>query len=86
MSRISLTKTLSTLGAALAVSLTLAGAASAFTIKTTRTVSDGFGDRVTKSRTFSDNGFQRCVTFRRTATDAFGDRNSRSVRNCRPDF
>jgi hypothetical protein len=86
MSRLSLTKTLSMLGAALAVSLTLADAASAFTIKTTRTVSDGFGDRVTKSRTVSDNGFQRCVTFRRTASDAFGDRNSRSVRNCRPDF
>jgi hypothetical protein len=79
-------KTLSMLGAAMAVSLALADAASAFTIKTTRTVSDGFGDRVTKSRTVSDNGFQRCVTFRRTATDAFGDRNSRSVRNCRPDF
>ena len=86
MSHFSLTKTLSMLGAALAVSLTLADAASAFTIKTTRTVSDGFGDRVTKSRTLSDNGFQRCLTFRRTATDAFGDRNSRSVRNCRPDF
>jgi hypothetical protein len=86
MSHTSLIKALSMVGAAAAVSLTLANAASAFTVKTTRTVSDGFGDRVTKSRTVSDNGFQRCVTFRRTATDAFGDRNSRSFRNCRPDF
>ena len=74
------------LGAALAVSLALADAASAFTVKVTRTESDGFGDRVTRSRTFSDDGFQRCRTVRRTVTDAFGDRNSRSVRSCSADF
>jgi hypothetical protein len=79
-------KTLSMLGAAMAVSLSLADAASAYTVKVTRTVTDGFGDRVTRSRTVSDNGFTRCVTLRRTARDAFGDRNSRSVRSCRPDF
>jgi len=79
-------KALSLLGAAFAVSLTLADAASAFTVKTTRTVTDDFGDRVTRTRTLSDDGLQRCVTIRRTATDAFGDRNSRSVRSCRPDF
>jgi hypothetical protein len=86
MSRTSMMKTLSMLGAAMAVSLSLADAASAYTVKVTRTVTDGFGDRVTRSRTVSDNGFTRCVTLRRTTSDAFGDRNSRSVRSCRPDF
>jgi len=86
MTRTATLKTLSMLGAALAVSLSLADAASAYTVKVTRTVTDGLGDRVTKSRTFTDNGFRHCVTLRRTATDAAGDRNSRSVRSCRADF
>jgi hypothetical protein len=102
MSRTSMMKTLSMLSAAMAVSLALADAASAFTVKesrtttddgfgdrvtkVSRTTTDDFGDRVTKSRTLSDNGFTRCVTSRRTATDPFGDRNSHSVRSCSSDF
>jgi hypothetical protein len=102
MSRTSRMKTLSMLGAAMAVSLALADAASAFTVKesrtttddgfgdrvtkVSRTTTDDFGDRVTRSRTVSDNGLTRCVTSRRTASDAVGDRNSRSVRSCSSDF
>jgi hypothetical protein len=87
MSRASTMKTLSMLGAAMALSFALADAAFAFTVKESRTTTtDGFGDRVTKSRTISDNGFTHCVTSRRSASDAIGDRNSSSVRSCGSDF
>jgi hypothetical protein len=86
MTRNTTIKTLSLLGAALAISLSLADAASAFSIKTSRTVSDGFGDRVTRTRTLSDNGFQRCRSVSQTASDAFGDKRSRSIRVCKSDF
>jgi hypothetical protein len=79
MSRTSLMKALSMLGAASAVSLMLANAASAYTVKTTKTFDDGFGDRVTKSRTVSDDGFgDRVTTNRIVSDDRFGDRVSKS--------
>jgi hypothetical protein len=64
----------------------LANVANAFTVTTTKTVSDGFGARVTKSQTFSNNGSRRCRSVTQTATDAFGDRRSRTITQCASDF
>jgi hypothetical protein len=80
------TKIIALIGATLAMSLMLADAASAFSVKVTKTVSDGFGDTFTKTKRFSDNGFEHCKSVSRRATDAFGDSSSRTVTRCGSDF
>jgi hypothetical protein len=79
-------KTVVVIGAALAMSLMLADAASAFSVKVTKTVNDGFGDSFTKTKKFSDNGFEHCKTVKVKASDAFGDSSSKSVTKCGSDF
>jgi hypothetical protein len=76
-------KSLAILGAVLAVSLTLAGTASARSVTTRTTVTDDFGNQVTTRRTLSDNGFQRCMTVTRSRSNVFGGRASASRTVCR---
>ena len=56
----------------------ISGASASTLFKQHVTITDGFGDRISKTRFAKTDGFGRVAGFRITKTDAFGDRISKS--------